>query len=95
MNAYHFPFVATVLGIILLPVVVRGSAPVGDGATLLPLLTLLLISEFAFLVTAVGAYLGFKQVQTAGLEFKSATATVICGLLSVVFLFLGFKLWPL
>ncbi len=95
MKTIHFPYIALSLAVILLLVVFRGSQLDNNGTTLLPLLTLLIMSEFAFFVTAIGSYIGFKQLRTNGFRAVYAVATLLCLLLSVRFLFLGFSLWPL
>ena len=48
--------------------VAKGSVTGDDGATAMPLLTLLVVSEFAFFVTAVGAYLGVMQILSVGIK---------------------------
>ena len=57
MNKNKFPFVALGIGLFMLLLVLKGSAIRDDGSTTIPLLTLLIVSEFSFFVTAVGAYL--------------------------------------
>ncbi len=95
MKSSNFPYIASVLGLFLLLVVMKGSEASSDSATALPLLTLLIISEFAFIVTAVGAYIGLKQIRSTGIRPAYLVITVVCILLSVRFLQLGIELWPL
>jgi heme/copper-type cytochrome/quinol oxidase subunit 3 len=94
MNKKQFPFVALGIGLFTLLMVMKGSEPREDGTTIIPLLTLLIISEFAFFVTAVGAYLGIKQIQTHGVKPVNAIITLLCILLAVGFIRLGIVLWP-
>lgn len=94
MNSSRFPYIALAVGLFLVPVVIMGRTPNSEGATSLPLLTLLLASEFAFIVTAIGAYLGFRQIRSAGSTLGLKLATVICSLLTVSFLLYGISLWP-
>jgi hypothetical protein len=76
-------------------VVVKGSELNSEGATTIPLLTLLVISEFAFIVTAIGTYIGARHMLSAGIKTVYMVVTIICAILSVRFLFLGIELWPL
>jgi heme/copper-type cytochrome/quinol oxidase subunit 3 len=57
-------------------------------------LTLLIVSEFAFFLTAIGAYFGIRQVQADGIKPLNVVITLFCILLSVGFLWLGITLWP-
>ncbi|MEM7258122.1 MAG: hypothetical protein AAF404_12135 [Pseudomonadota bacterium] len=95
MKKNYFPFIGLGLGLILLFAVFKGSQQNAQGDTMLPLLTLLLMSEFAFFVTAIGAYLGFRKIRTDGFDLRYLITTVLCVLLSVRFIFYGFALWPL
>ena len=60
MQTRQFPFIALGFGIVL------GGVSVA-GATMLPLLTRLIVAEFAFFVTAIGAFI-------------AATISVTCSL---------------
>jgi len=94
MKTIHFPYIALPLGVMLLVAVIIGREPGMDGATALPLLTLLVMSEFAFFATGFGAYIGFKHTQAAGIKPLYVLASVLCALLSAGFMFLGIELWP-
>jgi hypothetical protein len=59
----------------------------------LPLLTLLFISEFGFLVTAIGAFHGFKTRGREDAETASLIAAVACVALALAFLIMGLGLW--
>ena len=95
MKKTHFPFIALGLGLVLLLAVITGSRQSAQGDTAMPLLTLLLMSEFAFFVTAIGAYMGFKKLKADGFNVSYAIATGLCVLLAIRFIFYGFELWPL
>ena len=95
MKTSNFPYIALGLGIILLLVVITGSKTSNEGAATIPLLTLLVISEFAFIVTAIGVYIGTRHILSTGIKAVYITVTIICAILSVRFLFLGIELWPL
>jgi heme/copper-type cytochrome/quinol oxidase subunit 3 len=94
MNKNQFPFVALGIGLFMLLLVIKGSELGDDGTTIIPLLTLLIVSEFAFFVTAVGAYLGIRQIQANGIKPLNAVITLLCMVLAVGFLWLGIVLWP-
>lgn len=95
MKTFDFPYIASGIGLFLILVVMKGSEPGSDGATALPLLTLLIISEFAFIVTAIGAFIGLKHLWSAGIRPAYMIITALCILLSVRFMLLGIELWPL
>jgi len=95
MKSHNFPYIALGLGLLLMLVVMKGSEIRDVGMTALPVLTMLVISEFAFFVTAAGAYIGIKQTLAAGIKPVYVMISVLCLLLSVRFLFLGIDLWPL
>ncbi|MBL4711542.1 MAG: hypothetical protein JKX75_03415 [Gammaproteobacteria bacterium] len=99
MKIINFPYLALALGLLLLLIITRGSQPGSDGDTALPLLTLLIINECAFFLTAAGAFIGIKQLVAMGFNLKQqlfhTMTTVLCVLLTIQFALLGFKLWPL
>lgn len=99
MKTVNFPYLALALALFLLMVVTRGSEPGSDGETALPLLTLLIINECAFLLSVAGAFIGLRYLKS--IDFKISTkplytmTTTICILLTIQFTLLGVKLWPL
>ncbi len=95
MKTIHFPYIALGVGLVFLLMVTIGRQAGPDGDTALPLLTLLVVSEFAFFATGFGAYIGFKQIQTTGFQLFYALVSLLCGLLSIRFMLLGIDLWPL
>ena len=90
MKIKHFPYNALVLGSIL----TKGSAEDSSGATVLPLLTLLVMSEFGFIVTAIGVYLGGRHILSGNRQPAYIIATILCVILSLRLLLLGIALWP-
>jgi hypothetical protein len=94
MTKEGFPWLALGIGLVLAAVLIRsGAADPADGYGL-PLLTLLLMAEFGFLVTAVGAFLGVRTMQRRGRSPAHLLATLGCAALALGFLMLGFSLWP-
>ncbi|MEW8506806.1 MAG: hypothetical protein AB2598_08855 [Candidatus Thiodiazotropha sp.] len=94
MNKTKFPYIALSLGLIIMLIVLKGIQPQADGTTTIPLLTLLVASEFAFFVTAIGGYTGVRHIQAAGMKPLYTGITLLCILLSIGFLLLGISLWP-
>ncbi|MES9837827.1 MAG: hypothetical protein AB2724_12055 [Candidatus Thiodiazotropha sp.] len=94
MNKNNFPFLALSLGLLMMLVVMKGIQTRADGSTTIPLLTLLVVSEFAFFVTAIGGYIGIKQIRANGMKPFYTAITLFCVLLSMGFLLLGIALWP-
>ncbi len=95
MSKYSFPYIALAMGIFFMLVVVIGGE-VGDGqSTKLPLLTLLVVSEFAFFICVIGAYMGVRRILDLGFSAVYALVCVSCVLLAIRFLMLGLKFWPL
>jgi len=95
MKTINFPYIALGLCAFLLLVVIRGSQLNSDGLTTLPLLTLLVVSEFSFFVTAIAVYIGSQNIKTAGIKSVYTLVTLLCLVLSIKFMLLGVELWPL
>ncbi len=99
MKTVNFPYLALALGLLLLLIVIKGSEITSDGTTALPLLTLLIINECAFLLNAVAAFIGIRYLQSIRYNFSLkplyTMTTILCALLTVQFTLLGIKLWPL
>ena len=95
MSKYNFPYVAFVTGVFFMLVVAFGGQTSESGFTKLPLLTLLVVSEFAFFLCAVGAYLSLRRIIDLGFSMSHALIGVSCMILAVRFLMLGLEFWPL
>ena len=99
MKTINFPYLALVLALFLLLVVNQGSQIDSDGKTALPLLTLLIVNECAFFLSLAGVFIGVKQLKSTGFKLMLNPAytmtTVLCFLLTMQFILLGIKLWPL
>ncbi len=95
MKKITFPYIAFGLGIFLTLVVWQGSAIGADGSTRIPLLTLLVVCEFAFFVTAAGTYIGIRHFKAVQIKPVYAIVTGVCCLMAVRFMILGVELWPL
>jgi len=99
MKTVNFPYLALALGLFLLMVVTRGSQTDSEGITALPLLTLLIVNECAFFLTLAGTIIGLKYLRSINFKFSLkplyTITTVLCILLTIQFILLGIKLWPL
>ncbi len=99
VKTVNFPYVALPLGLLILAIVTRGSQLDSDGVTALPLLTLLIAVECAFILCAAGTYIGVKYLKSIKFNFRLkplyAVTTLLCILLTIQFMLLGIKLWPL
>jgi hypothetical protein len=94
MKKHTFPYIALGLGLPLMLLVIVGGQVREEGITTIPLLTLLIVSEFAFFVTAIGGYLGIRHLLETGIKPLYAVVTALCGLSSLWFLWTGIQLWP-
>lgn len=98
---FPFTWAAAGLGLVLALVLALGGSPggtPGDGvdtqaAQGMPLLTRLFIGEFGFLITAAGAFWGFKHRHGQGAEIATLIAALACAILAVAFLIMGIGLW--
>ena len=95
MKTFNFPYIAFSLGLFLGLILIKGSVLDTNGATTLPLLTLLIISEFAFFVTAIACYIGIRHIQSIGIKNGYSLVTLACFIMSITFMISGIALWPL
>lgn len=95
MKIENFPYLALGMGFMFFLTLLGGSVIGPAGRTLLPLLTLLVVSEFAFFLTAIGAYIGATHYQGINNQKIYLAVIIACVLLSIRFVFYGIALWPL
>jgi hypothetical protein len=89
-----FPWVALGVGLVLALVLLQTGAMPGDAERGLPLLTQLIIAEFGFFLTAIGAGMAARSIMSRGFVAATAAALAGCALLAAGFLWLGLQLWP-
>ena len=65
-----------------------------DAELVLPLLTVLIISEFGFIVMAVAVFLGGQTLAKGSFDIVLAVVTLLCGMLGVEFMLIGLEYWP-
>ena len=94
MNKANFPFIAFGLGLFLMGVLTLTGARDPGAELVLPLLTVLIISEFGFLVMAAAVFLGGQTLVKNSFEIVLAIVTLLCGMLGVEFMLIGVAHWP-
>ena len=94
INRAQFPYVAAILGGILLLVLLLTDGSHGDTGFTQPLLTLLLISEFGCIVTAIGAWLGIQQLMKSRFTLLMIAVSTACAMMAPTFAVLGAGYWP-
>lgn len=92
MKRFNFPWIAAGIGIILAIVMLRGGATEPAGATHLPPLTLLFISEFGFLITATGAFVAVRAWRRAH-NRRELLLGLACSVLALGFVAIGIAMW--
>ena len=97
MNLQKTPFslIAFILGIMLLALLLASAPEITGGEPKLPLLTLLIISEFGFVVNAIGVFTAIKTIINTGMNQFMVAAAICCAALSVKFMMIGISYWPL
>lgn len=86
--------IALALGLFLMGILYRTGAADPESESVLPLLTVLIISEFGFIVTAIAVYFGGQTLARNGFDIVLAVVTLVCGMLAVEFMLIGIAHWP-
>lgn len=95
MKKSSFPFVALGIGLALMALLLVAGSPGDETRRVLPLLTLLIVSEFGMFLTGIGAWLGVATMRATGFRPAMLSITLACTLLAIAFLLLGIGYWPL
>ena len=97
MNLQKAPFslIAFVLGMLLLVLLIKSAPEVAGGEPKLPLLTMLIVSEFGFVVNAIGVFTAVKAMLNTGINQYLLAGAICCSALSVKFMMIGISYWPL
>lgn len=90
---FSFPWLAAGLGLLLALVLLQSGVLGPAEARKLPLLTLLFISEFGFLVTAAGSIVAGKTLLQQGRTWSQLLLTLACSALAIAMFSLGIMLW--
>ena len=94
MNNISFPWLALGLGLIVAVGLGMSGVFSPEGTYKLPLLTMLIVNEFGFFVTAIGAGLGINALLAKGITPVLLGISIADALMAVMFLYLGIQLWP-
>lgn len=94
MGKLTFPWLAMGMGLLLATALVASGALSPDANYDLPLLTMMIVNEFGFFVTAIGAGIGINNLLKNGVQPSLLMVTVACAVMAAGFLYLALKLWP-
>ena len=94
MNKANFPLIALALGLALMGILYKTGATDPETDVLLPLLTVLIISEFGFLVMAAAVIVGARTLMQSGFDIVLGVVMLVCGMLGVEFMLVGLAHWP-
>jgi len=95
MQNISCPWLALGLGLLVAFGLLQSGALQADGNYALPMLTMLIINEFGFFVTVIGAGVGINKLLAGGVRPPPLLlVTLGCAMLAAGFLYLGIKLWP-
>lgn len=94
MKSFNFPYIALGLGLVFMLLVMKGSELDSNGITAIPLLTLLIVSEFSFFVNVIAAYIGIRHMRSVRVKPVYMVIILFCIVLAVRFIFFGLALWP-
>ncbi len=94
MSSEKFPYIAIALGVIFYVVLSLGGQLHADGSTHLPLLTLLLVSEFGFISHLAALYIVVKKCLRVGINVELLITASCCIIFIGYFLMTGLKFWP-
>lgn len=94
MANLSYPWLALGMGLLVALGLLQSGALSADGSYALPMLTMLIINEFGFFVTAIGAGVGINKLLAGGMQGALLLVTLGCAVLAGGFLYLGIRLWP-
>ena len=93
MKRQVFPWIALSLGLLVMVTLLGAGALRPAEEYGLPLLTMLIVDEFGFFLTAIGAAIGINVMSKQGIRASLLITTLACILLAAGFVFLGLRLW--
>ena len=94
MGKLSFPWLAMGMGLLVAVGLVASGVLSPDANYDLPLLTMMIVNEFGFFVTAIGAGIGINALLKEGMLPALLMVTITCGVMAAGFLFLAVRLWP-
>jgi len=93
MTKLTFPWIALILGAVLLAGLFFAGAIPPSGEYAAPLLAMLFMSELGALISAAGAYMAFSNWLANRANMLQLIASLITAVLAVALLFTGVALW--
>jgi hypothetical protein len=93
MNKHRYPWIAMLIGLILLTALLAAGAASGSGEYSLPLLTMLFMSELGMLVSGAGAFVGGQLWLARRSDSAMLFAALVSAVLAIGLLVLGLVLW--
>lgn len=94
MTKLGFPWLALGMGLLVAIGLLASGVLSPEADYDLPLLTMMIVNEFGFFVTAIGAGIGINTLLKDGMQPRLLMVTVGCAVMSAGFLYLAIKLWP-
>ncbi len=94
MDKLSFPWLALGLGLMVAVGLAGAGAFSTDGRYQLPLLTMLIVTEFGFFLTAIGAGVGINMHLKDGTGPALKAVIIANAVLAAGFLYVAMKLWP-
>ena len=94
MGKLTFPLLALGLGLLVAAGLLMSGALSPGGNYELPLLTMLIVNEFGFFVTAIGAGVGINTLLKGDAPSSLLMVIIACAVMAAGFLYLAIKLWP-
>ena len=94
MGKLTFPWLALGLGLLVAVGLLSSGVLSPNASYALPLLTMLIVNEFGFFVTAIGAGVGINMVLKDGMQTPLLMVVIGDAVLAVSFLFWAIRLWP-
>lgn len=94
MGKLGFPWLAMGMGLLVATGLVASGVLSSEANYDLPLLTMMIVNEFGFFVTAIGAGVGINTLLRDGVQPPLLMVTVSCAVMAAGFLYLAIRLWP-
>jgi hypothetical protein len=94
MGKLTFPWLALGMGLLVAAGLLSSGVLSENANYALPLLTLLIVNEFGFFVTAIGAGIGINRLLKDGMQTVLLMVIIGDAILAAGFLYLAIRLWP-
>jgi hypothetical protein len=94
MAKLSFPWLALGMGLLVAAGLLTSGALSPDASYKLPHLTMLIVNEFGFFVTAIGAGVGINTLTKEGMQTPLLAVIIGCAIMAAGFLYLAIRLWP-